>query len=76
LRLSYNLPASELEVLREQYRSMAKRTESGGAFRMPEGFEVFYLSDSDSADWNGYVYGVAISVEQQEVVYWVEDVST
>jgi hypothetical protein len=76
LRVSYKLSVSELEVLQEQYRSVAKRIEDGVPFRIPEGFEVFYLSDSDSPDWNGYIYGVAISVEHQEVIYWVEDVRT
>ena len=74
--VSYKLSITELNVLREQYRLVAKSVDDSPTFRFPNSFEVFYLNDSDASEWNGYSYGVAISIELQEVIYWVEDVRT
>lgn len=76
-RLSYKLPSSELETIVEQYRPIAHQIKDGRrSSNIPEDFEVFYLDDSDSPNWNGYAYGVAISMERQEIIYWAEDMRT
>jgi len=76
LRLRYRLPLSELEAVTQQYRSIAQHIENGKPFDIPDDFQVFYLENSESPDWNGYAYGVAVSLERQEVIYWAEDVRT
>jgi len=55
---------------------MAQHIENGKSFDIPDDFLVFYLENSESPDWSGYVYGVAVSLERQEVIYWAEDVKT
>ena len=74
--VSYKLSINELIVLQEQYRLVAKSVDDSPTFRFPNSFEVYYLNDPDASDWNGYSYGVAISIELQEVIFWVEDVRT
>ena len=54
-----------------------RNEDDSGFAPLPEGFLVLVLDAkpyrTDPVDWNhGYSYGVAVSTERQEVIYWAE----
>jgi hypothetical protein len=88
LQLRYALPHEEITKLIAEISPIAKQTALGSAtnsninFRdfqnrgfgvLPADFRLYFLDVKESPPELAYSYGVAISEERNEVVYWLQD---
>ena len=67
-----NGPVSKSQ-LKSVPHALTSSIELVGHSTLPDDFQVLILGASPPEDWNhGYSYGLAISQQRQEVIYWAE----